>query len=298
MNKALAIPEPVRKAIEHVRSLYPGVCMVVFNDMTRWHYMDDDFYAPKFGEDGQPSPDQSILEAAADAVPSFPAVYQLYASADNDNPAWEQPAPELPPLEDMLDLAVTAATGLLGPLDNHERVVMIARKELPALAQVPAADILRIFARGAASNFTGLCLALAMWNGSSKTAAEAVKKMNPVVSAVIEQMLVKLLDRQVLEKLARTAVQEEATKVLRAAVPWVRGEIEVFRVPTKGGDVSHGDRMLEASVEFIERMEKENHLYKCEGCGGYHLTDEATAAGLTVEKLEARFRAEKAAGNN
>lgn len=67
------IPQPILKALKHVRFNHPTVCMVVFNSDGQWQYMSDDFKSPVFGKEII----QSVIEAAADAVPQFPAVYQF-----------------------------------------------------------------------------------------------------------------------------------------------------------------------------------------------------------------------------
>ena len=74
------IPPKVMTAVDHVRTFFPEVAMVVFNDVGRWQYMGEDFehvafkYAPI---------DQSLLEAAADEsyeVAGHPCVFQPYTT--------------------------------------------------------------------------------------------------------------------------------------------------------------------------------------------------------------------------
>lgn len=60
-------------ALEHVKRYYPNVCMVAFSKDGTWQYMDEDFNAPKFGNEI----DTSLLENAADSITSFPYIYQL-----------------------------------------------------------------------------------------------------------------------------------------------------------------------------------------------------------------------------
>jgi hypothetical protein len=62
------------KAMEHVRSVFPNVCIVVFTKDGRWNYMDDCFKAPSFKGT---EIDASILEAACDSVLEFPFIYQI-----------------------------------------------------------------------------------------------------------------------------------------------------------------------------------------------------------------------------
>lgn len=67
-------PEPVRRALLHVRSFYPDVVMVAFQSDGRWQYMDANFKGPKFG----PEVDVGILEAASNSVnPCMPALFEL-----------------------------------------------------------------------------------------------------------------------------------------------------------------------------------------------------------------------------
>jgi hypothetical protein len=62
------------KAMEHVRSVFPTVCMVVFSKDGAWNYMDDCFNAPSFEGTGI---DTGILEDARDSAPEFPFIYQI-----------------------------------------------------------------------------------------------------------------------------------------------------------------------------------------------------------------------------
>ena len=75
MEEQKVTPEII-KALEHVKSIYPDVCMVVFNKDGRWQFMDEDFKAPTFAATPQ-EVDISILEDAADTVPYLPYVYQM-----------------------------------------------------------------------------------------------------------------------------------------------------------------------------------------------------------------------------
>ena len=67
------IPKNVKIALDHVRSIFPEVSMVVFNTDTRWQYMDDDFNAPKFDD----RIDVGILENAVYDLVELPCVFQL-----------------------------------------------------------------------------------------------------------------------------------------------------------------------------------------------------------------------------
>jgi len=64
------MPKEVEIALKHVQSVHPEVCLVVFDPIGRWIYMDENFDRPAF--DGRI--DVSLLEDAANAV-EFPAVY-------------------------------------------------------------------------------------------------------------------------------------------------------------------------------------------------------------------------------
>jgi hypothetical protein len=63
---------PIEKALGHVREHHPEVTLMVVNSDGRWQFMDDDFNAPAFGA----GIDVSILEAAADSLPTLPAVFE------------------------------------------------------------------------------------------------------------------------------------------------------------------------------------------------------------------------------
>ena len=67
------IPLRVQTALDHVRSVFPEVSMVVFNTDTRWRYMDDNFNAPIFNDEI----DVSILEDAVYDLSELPCVFQL-----------------------------------------------------------------------------------------------------------------------------------------------------------------------------------------------------------------------------
>lgn len=66
----------IKKALDHVRTIFPDVCMVVFNKDGRWQYMDEDFKAPTFKSSPEEI-DVSILEDALDSAPFLPYVYQI-----------------------------------------------------------------------------------------------------------------------------------------------------------------------------------------------------------------------------
>jgi hypothetical protein len=68
------IPPKVKAALEHVISIYPDVCMVIFNSDTRWQYVDDCFNAPSFDE----RIDVGILEDAVYDLVDLPCVYELF----------------------------------------------------------------------------------------------------------------------------------------------------------------------------------------------------------------------------
>lgn len=58
-------------AMKHVKSIFPSVTMVVFNNQGRWQYMDACFGSPKFDD----RIDVSILEEAVDSIYEFPFIY-------------------------------------------------------------------------------------------------------------------------------------------------------------------------------------------------------------------------------
>ncbi len=66
-------PDAVLVALEHVRSIFPEVVMVVFQRDARWQYMGEDFDRPVFDD----RVDTGILEDASAAVESFPAVFEI-----------------------------------------------------------------------------------------------------------------------------------------------------------------------------------------------------------------------------
>lgn len=63
MNIALA-PVAVQKAFDHVRSFFPDVVSVEYDEDCRWTFLNAAGIAPTFGEHDV---DQEILEDAADA---------------------------------------------------------------------------------------------------------------------------------------------------------------------------------------------------------------------------------------
>ncbi len=66
-------PDAVIAALEHVRSIFPEVVMVVFQRDTRWQYMGQDFDHPVFDD----RVNTGILEDASAAVEEFPAVFEV-----------------------------------------------------------------------------------------------------------------------------------------------------------------------------------------------------------------------------
>lgn len=71
-----AAPVEVQQAFEHVRSFFPEVTSVAYDEDCRWCFMTDDLNAPSFcGVDVE----DSILEAAADAQYNIavPVTYTL-----------------------------------------------------------------------------------------------------------------------------------------------------------------------------------------------------------------------------
>ena len=70
----MKIPPKVLKALQHVRSFYPDVRIVVYNTDYRWQFMTNDFDAPNFE---YVNVDIGILEDAADDLITVPAVFQL-----------------------------------------------------------------------------------------------------------------------------------------------------------------------------------------------------------------------------
>ncbi len=77
----MKITPEILAALDHVRQFHPEVCLVVFNQQGQWQYMSEDFDSPKW--DNTSPIDTSILEAAADSVEVFPAVFQLEDEEDN-----------------------------------------------------------------------------------------------------------------------------------------------------------------------------------------------------------------------
>lgn len=60
-------------ALNHVRSVFPQVDIVIFTKEIQWLYLSSSGYVPKFDE----RIDISILEQAADSIDDFPAIYQI-----------------------------------------------------------------------------------------------------------------------------------------------------------------------------------------------------------------------------
>ena len=65
------IPAAVVKALNHVRSVFPNVNHVAYCADGRWLYMDENGNMPAFNG----LIDVGILEDAADALDSFPAIF-------------------------------------------------------------------------------------------------------------------------------------------------------------------------------------------------------------------------------
>ncbi len=82
------MPDSVRRAIDHVRTIHPSVDMVVFNAEGRWCFMSENFEPVKFGEFDPKTGlyggiDVNILQDASDEAyeqGGHPAVFQAYTS--------------------------------------------------------------------------------------------------------------------------------------------------------------------------------------------------------------------------
>lgn len=72
------IPPNVQAALDHVRSFFPEVVLVVFDALGNWRYMDEDMCVVPFTGKGDEI-DQEILEAASNEMGSLglPAVFQV-----------------------------------------------------------------------------------------------------------------------------------------------------------------------------------------------------------------------------
>ena len=64
--------EKVDKAFRHVRSFFPEVQYLVVDVSGRWHWFDDEFFAPSF--DGIDI-DIEILQDAIDSLDGFPNIF-------------------------------------------------------------------------------------------------------------------------------------------------------------------------------------------------------------------------------
>lgn len=86
----MATPEPIRAALDHVRTIAPDVCMVLFcvgdGGGGMWRYMSADCKAPSLR-----GVNVDLLEAALDASYSegWPCVFQV-----SDLPDEEEPDPD------------------------------------------------------------------------------------------------------------------------------------------------------------------------------------------------------------
>ena len=67
------MPPKVKSALDHVRSIYPDVCLVVFNSDTRWCYMNDVFDSPTFDD----RINVGILEDAIYDLVDLPCVFEI-----------------------------------------------------------------------------------------------------------------------------------------------------------------------------------------------------------------------------
>ena len=84
--KTAKITKEVKEALDHVRSFYPNVCIVVFNNEGMWQYMEADFTVPSF--EGTEI-DIRILEAALDSVTELPAVFEIEHKEEEQKEQWE-----------------------------------------------------------------------------------------------------------------------------------------------------------------------------------------------------------------
>lgn len=77
--KRIDIPDPVFRALMHVRCAHPEVTQVVLTSDQRWHFMDDHFQAPPFSD----KVSVSFLEDMMDDVRIvLPSVYEWPEDAD------------------------------------------------------------------------------------------------------------------------------------------------------------------------------------------------------------------------
>jgi hypothetical protein len=65
--------DKIKSALDEVRKFHPQVTMVIFNKFGQWHYCDDNFDSPIFGDEIN----YSILEDASDSVEILPSVFHL-----------------------------------------------------------------------------------------------------------------------------------------------------------------------------------------------------------------------------
>jgi hypothetical protein len=67
----------LEQAFAHIKQFYPSVCIVAFSKNGNWHYMDEYFNSPVFGEEIE----VGILEDAADSIINssswLPAIFQI-----------------------------------------------------------------------------------------------------------------------------------------------------------------------------------------------------------------------------
>lgn len=82
-NNNMKPTKEIKKALEHVQSVFPEVSIVIFTTDGRWCYMTEDFGTPNFNISSVI--DQSILEDAADSVEQLPFIYH-----DTKNAWWSE----------------------------------------------------------------------------------------------------------------------------------------------------------------------------------------------------------------
>lgn len=70
------LEDPILIALDHVRTVFPHVTMVVYNKQGEHQYMSDHFEQPTFDE----RIDLTLIEDACDAVPTLPFVFHPYTN--------------------------------------------------------------------------------------------------------------------------------------------------------------------------------------------------------------------------
>lgn len=293
-----AIPAPVLRAIEHVRSFYPRVCMVAFNDMGRWKFMDEDFNAPVFDKSKGPTPDVAILEAAAEHVRAscdLPAVFQLHPSSDNGNPHWIQSVNRKLITDLLLEATAWACTAVQTRKDVGfgEDTSKLSREE----AETIRSTLMKSYITGLVDGLIGIAM-FARYGGDEPASDDQDGEMREEdLQGVVGKLGRRLLLDVACGKVITDPPAQAVTAFVDVLVRWAFDELTLVSATAARQVVVKDDSgALTIPEWFLLSLVQEHLVFPCSTCKDvhpvFHLSAQARDSGITIASLRARWEAE------